>query len=104
VSRPRKVQVVTTARRSVADDISARQRHYIYAMTIRTASLILAIFVLHGPVRFVALFAGMVLPFFSVTTANAGPLPNTGDAPELIAPDERPALPPGGPTIDMEGP
>jgi hypothetical protein len=100
--RPGKVQVVTTARRSAADDISARQRHYIYAMTIRTVALVLAIFVLHGPVRFIALVAGMVLPFFSVTTANAGPLPDSGGAPELVQVEERPALPPGGPSIDME--
>jgi hypothetical protein len=102
VSRFRKVQVVTTARRSAADDISARQRHYIYAMTIRTVALVLAIFVLHGPFRFVALVAGMLLPFISVTSANAGPLPNTGGSPELVEVDKPKALPPGGPTIDME--
>ena len=102
MSRRPKVQIVTTAGRSAADDISARQRHYIYAMTIRTVSLVLAIFVLHGPARFIALIAGMLLPFFSVTTANAGPLPNTGGSPELVQGEERRALPPGGPSIDME--
>lgn len=99
--RPR-VQVVTTVGRSAAEDISLRQRRYLYAMTIRTTALVLAIFVLHGPIRFVALVLGMILPWISVTSANAGPLPNTGGSPELVQAEERKALPPGGPTIDME--
>jgi hypothetical protein len=102
VRRGRKVQVVTTASRSAADDISARQRHYIYAQSIRIASLLLAVFVMHGPWRFVVLLGGILLSFFSVTSANSGPLPNTGGSPEIVEGDEPRALPPGGPSIDME--
>ena len=98
----RQVTVVTTARRSATDDIVARQRRYLYAMAIRTLSVILAFFVFHGPLRWICLVLGMFLPWVSVNSANAGPLPPDEARPELVQAEERPALPPGGPTIDME--
>src|SRR3954462_12180569 len=71
------VHVVTQARRSRYDDIAARQKRYLISMAIRTAAVLVAFF---APIpmwaRAFAIVAGLVLPWVSVTSANAGPLPD----------------------------
>jgi hypothetical protein len=72
----REVHLVTQARRSRYEDINARQRRYLISMAIRTAAVLVAVFA-PLPVwgRALAIALGVVLPWVSVTQANAGPLP-----------------------------
>jgi hypothetical protein len=67
------VYLVTKARRPRSVDVRHRERHYLISMGIRTACLVLAIFVLHGPFRWIAVAAAVVLPYIAVIFANAGP-------------------------------
>jgi hypothetical protein len=70
------VHVVTRARSSRYDDIAQRQRRYLISMAIRTGAVLLAFFApLPIWARALALVLGLVLPWVSVTSANAGPLP-----------------------------
>jgi hypothetical protein len=94
--RPGRVHVVTGVGRSRYDDIAARQRHYLYAMTVRTIALILAFFVVHGWLRVIAIGLGLILPWISVTAANAGPEPQVGDQPEYVTPDLSRGIPEQG--------
>ncbi len=72
--RDAQVQLVTTARRPHSEEVSGRARRYLISMGIRTACLVLAIFVLHGWLRAVAIVAALVLPWLAVVLANAGPV------------------------------
>src|SRR4051795_3224221 len=70
------VHVVTQAHRSRYDDIAARQKRYLISMAIRTAAVLVAFFApLPVWARGLAIGLGLVLPWISVTSANAGPLP-----------------------------
>jgi hypothetical protein len=88
------VHLVTQARRSRYDDIAARQRRYLITMAIRTVAVLIAFFA-PLPVwgRVLAVLLGLVLPWVSVTAANAGPLPERG-MPTFDATGPR-ELPPG---------
>ena len=87
------MHLVTHARRSRYEDIDARQRRYLISMAIRTVAVAIAFFApLPMWARGVAIVLGLVLPWVSVTAANAGPLP------EKTMPTFDPAtreLPPG---------
>lgn len=95
------VHVVTKARSSRYDDIAERQRRYLITMAIRTAAVLVAFFAplpLWG--RLLAVALGLVLPWISVTAANAGPLPqhsmtkfDPNAPPELPAGDEEQRAP-----------
>jgi hypothetical protein len=65
------VYQITGARKSLSEDVTYRQRRYAISMGIRTVCFVLAIFV-HGPLRFVLLFAALVLPYIAVVFANGG--------------------------------
>jgi hypothetical protein len=73
------VHLVTEAHTSRYDDIAARQRQYLIRMFIRTLAVIAAFF-LPLPIwgRVIAIGLGLLLPMVSVTSANAGPLPEPG--------------------------
>lgn len=65
---------ITGARTGLAEDVRGRQRRYVISMTIRTASVILAV-ALWNVERYVALVAlvlGALLPYVAVVIANAG--------------------------------
>jgi hypothetical protein len=85
------VHLVTEAHTSRYDDIAARQRQYLIRMFIRTIAVIAAFFV-PLPVwgRVLAIALGLLLPMISVTSANAGPLPEQG-----MQPHDNKALPSG---------
>ncbi|MEV5875167.1 DUF3099 domain-containing protein [Streptomyces sp. NPDC052101] len=65
---------ITGARTGLAEDVRGRQRRYVISMTIRTASVILAVALwnVERYVAFVALVAGALLPYVAVVIANAG--------------------------------
>jgi hypothetical protein len=88
------VQLVTSASRPHSEEVSARARKYLISMGIRTVCLVLAIFVLHGWPRLIAIAAALILPWFAVVIANAGPIANQEEhefvdrgRPELNDPD-----------------
>lgn len=93
--RDAQVQLVTTARRPHSEEISGRARRYLISMGFRTACLVLAIFVLHGWLRAIAIVAAIVLPWLAVVLANAGPVVGE-EEPEFVT-VSRPELEEGKP-------
>jgi hypothetical protein len=71
-------------------------------MGIRTACLILAIFVLHGPFRWVAVAAAVVLPYIAVIFANAGPA-LTDEHPTTVEPQAQRAIDSAHPALERRG-
>jgi hypothetical protein len=74
--RPRRpeVTVVTTAGRSHSDDLALRQRRYLLTQSVRVVCLLLAATLpVPLPVKGVLLAGAVVLPYFGVVLANAGP-------------------------------
>ena len=71
---------ITTANRSSADDIAARQRRYLLAMGFRTVCFVAAIFVTLTWARVVLITAALVLPYVAVVMANAGSSKSDGFA------------------------
>jgi hypothetical protein len=100
--RDAQVHLVTTARRPHSEEISGRTRRYLISMGIRTVCLVLAIFVLGGWLRLIAIAAAIVLPWFAVVLANAGPVIGE-ESPEYVT-ASRPELeerkPDGAPDAD----
>jgi hypothetical protein len=65
---------VTTVGRSKADDRRLRTRRYLITQGIRVACLLLAVLLPVDPVWKIGFIAGsIVLPWFGVVAANAGP-------------------------------
>ena len=94
------VSVVTSAKLSHSDDIALRQRRYVITQSARIACVILAA-LLPVPLAWKGLFlAGAVmLPWFGVVMANAGPTVHRKRQTSLVArPVEEPvriAIEPG---------
>ncbi|MFH9980616.1 DUF3099 domain-containing protein [Streptomyces sp. NPDC017179] len=65
---------ITGARTGLQEDVRGRQRRYVISMSIRTASVILAVALwnVERYVAIVALVLGTVLPYIAVVIANAG--------------------------------
>lgn len=77
---------ITTAGTSRGEDTSARQRHYLISMAIRTACLIGAIVVGIGWLKFVLILGAVFLPYFAVVVANTSASGGDGiDLPEAPA-------------------
>lgn len=83
----------------MSDDIAYRQRRYLISMGVRTACVILVIF-LPNPWRWIAAAGAIFLPYISVVFANGGREPDNsrfeeytpgeaGENPEL---DHRPEI------------
>ena len=62
---------ITTAASSRNDDISARQRRYVFSMSIRTLCFIGAVVVGPGVLRWVLVAGAVLLPYVAVVMANA---------------------------------
>jgi cytochrome oxidase Cu insertion factor (SCO1/SenC/PrrC family) len=76
----------------MSEDIRYRQRRYLISMGIRTACLLVAIFLAgRGPVWLIAIMiaAAVVLPYVSVVFANGGREPE--NTPRLQSPSGPPA-------------
>ena len=71
---------ITTASRSAAEDIAARQKRYIVAMGFRTVCFVSAIFVTITWARILLVIAALVLPYVAVVMANAGASKSDGFA------------------------
>jgi hypothetical protein len=63
---------ITTASASRAEDIAARQKRYVLAMSFRTVCFVAAIFVTITWLRVFLIAAALVLPYVAVVMANAG--------------------------------
>ncbi|KUN74854.1 hypothetical protein AQJ46_00995 [Streptomyces canus] len=76
MSKQSNVQVfrITAARKGLNEDIRARQRRYVIAMSVRTVAVILAatLWNVERPVALVALVLGIGLPYIAVVIANGG--------------------------------
>jgi hypothetical protein len=62
---------VTSAPKSLSNDLAGRQRRYLISMMIRTGCFILTV-VLPSPYRWFALAGAVTLPYIAVVIANAG--------------------------------
>jgi len=71
---------ITTASTSAAEDIAARQKRYVLAMSFRTVCFVAAIFVTITWARVVLIVAALVLPYVAVVMANAGASKSDGFA------------------------
>ena len=63
---------ITTVSASRAEDIAARQKRYLLAMSFRTACFVAAIVVTITWVRVLLIVGALVLPYVAVVMANAG--------------------------------
>ena len=84
------VQSVTTARPGRSDDISVRQRRYLWMMGIRIVCVPFALLV-EGWARWIFIIAAVVLPYLAVVIANAVARPMPG-ALTPVTHDQRPAI------------
>jgi hypothetical protein len=74
-SSSQQVHLVTQARRSMSEDITARQRRYLLMMAIRTVCFVIAmvLFLNHaGWLTAIPAVGAIFLPYFAVVMANAG--------------------------------
>ena len=71
---------ITTAPRSRADDIAARQKRYIYSMGLRTVCFVGAVVAGGGWLMWTFLVGAIFLPYVAVVMANAGPGRDTDPA------------------------
>jgi len=62
---------ITSAPKSLKNDLAGRQRRYLISMIIRTACFLLTV-ILPSPYRWFALAGAMFLPYIAVVIANAG--------------------------------
>ncbi|MBP6147619.1 MAG: DUF3099 domain-containing protein [Candidatus Planktophila sp.] len=62
---------ITSAPKSLKNDLAGRQRRYLISMIIRTVCFLLTV-VLPSPYRWFALAGAMILPYIAVVVANAG--------------------------------
>jgi hypothetical protein len=92
--------VVTTAARTPGEDRRIRTRRYLITQGIRVACVLLAVLLPVEPIWKIGFIAGsVVLPWFGVVAANAGPSLERGrDSAVVLSPvamPEAPALGPG---------
>jgi hypothetical protein len=73
---------ITTARKSVVDDQSARVRGYVISMSIRIVCFLLAV-VTTGWLRWTFVAGALLIPYFAVVFANGGREPNE-DPPDTL--------------------
>ncbi len=92
-TRPSSAHRITTARKSVADDQSARVRGYVISMTIRIVCFLLAV-VTTGVVRWVFVAGALIIPYIAVVYANGGREP-IEDTPEAMRASTQRELPSG---------
>lgn len=99
-SKGSQVHTVTSARRRLSDEQTARTRKYLISMGIRTACVIAAIFIPGWP-RWVLIAGAVVLPYLAVVIANAG---RENDEPGSLGvqPSPLPELPTSGTMITAE--
>lgn len=105
-----RVYGITTAEISQTDDISRRQKQYIYTMLVRVVSIFVVVLVpgISWPIRILLMILGAVLPFFAVVRANGSSRP-PDPTNLLIGPPQghqlnqgQPGLPQGDDTIAGE--
>lgn len=100
---------VTTAQLSHTDDIALRQRRYVLTQLLRVVCIGLAASLPVAPAWKLVLLAGAILlPWFGVVAANAGPTVSRKQRTNILVADEpvesapaRPAIAPGR-VIDAE--
>lgn len=95
------VHRVTSARRSLADDVRHRQVRYAWMMGIRTVCLVLAVLVPVTALRIVLVIGAVVLPYFAVVFANGGREPDAS-ASSLIEHKPRKSLPKSSENTDSD--
>ena len=92
---------ITTATVPRSQDIAARQRRYLFSMSIRTVCFILAIIFRSTPAWPYFIAGAIVLPYIAVVLANAGASPDPGGM-EAYVP-EHPELESKRGTRSLEG-
>jgi hypothetical protein len=74
VEHQRETVVVTTAGLSHTDDMKLRQRRYLLTQGVRVACVLLAVLLPVAPIWKIGFIAAsLILPWFGVVAANAGP-------------------------------
>lgn len=77
--------MVTTARLSHTDDLRLRERRYAKTQAVRILCVILGVALpVPVPIRLLLFVGAVVLPWFGVVMANAGPVVTRRKAPALL--------------------
>ena len=83
---PDRMVVVTTAGRSHREDLRLRTRRYLITQGIRVACVLLAVLLpVPVPWKIAFIVGGIVLPWFGVVAANAGPSVDRRRANAIVA-------------------
>ncbi len=77
---------ITTATRPRSQDIAARQRRYLFSMSIRTICFVLAILFRNTPATWFFVVGAIFLPYVAVVVANAGASPDPGGMEAYVPP------------------
>lgn len=89
--REDKVFRITSAQPGPSRDLVSRERTYLVMMGIRMVAIVLAV-VVSGAWRWVAIAAGVVLPYVAVVLVNAARTRGTEADPNSLQPEQRVAL------------
>ena len=82
---------ITSAPTNRSEDISARQRRYVFSMAIRSLCVVGAVVVGEGVFMWLFLAGAVFLPYIAVVAANEMPRRNDGFTLREV-PSDRPAL------------
>ncbi len=86
---------VTTARLSHSDDIKLRERRYVALQMVRVACVVLGVALpVAVPLRLLLFVGAVVLPWFGVVMANAGPTVARGGKTAIVDSGLTDTLPP----------
>lgn len=87
----REVHRITTAQPGPSADLVSRERTYLLMMGTRMVAIVVAV-VVPGPWRWIAIAAGVFLPYVAVVLVNAARTRPTEDDPPVFVPEQRVAL------------
>lgn len=85
---------ITTADSSHTEDITRRQKQYIYTMLFRVASIVVVVFVpgISWPLKIGLCLVATIIPYVAVIRANGGPAQQQDPTNLMIGPPQRTAL------------
>lgn len=95
--------MVTTAHLSHTDDIALREKRYVRTQAVRLLCVVLGVVLpVPVPLRLLLFVGAVVLPWFGVVMANAGPVVTRTRSTALVDGHLDETLPPPAPRIAIE--
>jgi hypothetical protein len=85
------VHRITSAQPGPSADLVHRERQYLFLMGMRMVAIVVAV-VVPGIWRWIAVAAGILLPYFAVVLVNAVKVRGTPDDPNYFVPEPKVAI------------